>query len=526
MCRTKLLILGTVMWYSLVVPVIGLEDSVLPQLARAAVPYLIRKYHPEEYELGYDVRISEPRIYYDYSGVRKYYAIYAYFGPGDMPSWETIEKDPDAYFEETNMFRSFIIPADKKEFFDTIGKPTIPLTLHSHKKAEKKLREREPLGAWKYQRTIIATDRVYFVFVKGNKEIIVTTGGSVIDPQELPYLEPSLHDFSIWNEVEEYLRNSNFQGKASQLDSGGYQPSGWEADMPHYWQEGGTPPNGNWGCSSTSTADFLGFYSGIAGYDWKGCPHSKNQWQNQTYGDWILRGNSSDGIYYRYKKRGNVYDMTPMRMCDGLGDWVNEYSPTYRSKFKRHYGNKGWNPIDNWATVKEWLNDHNGFVLAQWPTSGAGHCFAIFGWKEENNHHFLIGWDPAYQSKNAAKSEFELEVWSGYSWGMLHCSNPTHGGGNRPPVSALEFSVFEDRILFTWNQENGGGVEGYYIVSFTDRKDSGKAIKRVATVPLESGEQLEYVIDIQNNGFDNADFYLEILRESGHIESRGFIRKE
>jgi hypothetical protein len=243
------------------------EDDVSPELAREAAAYLIRKYHPKEYELGYDVRISEPRIYYDYSGKRKYYAVYAYFGPGDMPSWETIEKEQEGFFKKANTFRSFIIPADKKEFFYTIGRGSIPITLISHKRAEERLRKTEPSSPWKYRRTIIAVDHIYFVFQKGPEEVIVNPGGRIIELEDLPYNDPYPHHYRIWNEIEEYLQSGNPQGKAYPVDSDGYQPSGWEGEMPHYWQKGGTPPNGDWGCPSTSTADFLAFYYGGAGRD-------------------------------------------------------------------------------------------------------------------------------------------------------------------------------------------------------------------------------------------------------------------
>jgi hypothetical protein len=235
------------------------QDYVSPELARKAAAYLIHKYNPEEYELGYDVRISEPRIYYDYSGKRKYYAVYAYFGPGDMPSWETLEKERERFIKKANTFRSFIIPADKKEFFYTIGKGTIPITLISHKKAEERLRRTEPSSSWKYHRTIIAGDYpgyVYFVFLKGSEEVIVETGGRIIGPEDLPYNDPYPHHYRVWKEIEEYLQSGNFQGKVYRLDNDGYQPPGWEGEMPHYWQKGGTPPNGDWRCPSTSTAGF------------------------------------------------------------------------------------------------------------------------------------------------------------------------------------------------------------------------------------------------------------------------------
>jgi hypothetical protein len=209
LAKIKIILLCAIAFYVTEAQGASGQDDVSPELARKAAAYLINKYHPEEYELGYDVRVSEPRIYYDYTGKRKYYAVYAYFGPGDMPSWDTIEKERESFFKKANTFRSFIIPADKKEFFYTIGKGTIPITLISHKRAEERLRRTEPSSSWEYRRTIIAVDHIYFVFLKGSEEVIVNPGGRIIEPEDLPYHDPYPHHYRIWNEIEEYLQSGD-----------------------------------------------------------------------------------------------------------------------------------------------------------------------------------------------------------------------------------------------------------------------------------------------------------------------------
>ena len=109
MTRLINLIIGFAIFSIGVAQVMAADTYVSPELAEKTALLLTEKYNPGEMESGYKVRVSEPKVYYNYDRSRKYYVIYLYFGPGQMPTWEDIQKNPGAYEREASYARSYIL---------------------------------------------------------------------------------------------------------------------------------------------------------------------------------------------------------------------------------------------------------------------------------------------------------------------------------------------------------------------------------------------------------------------------------
>jgi hypothetical protein len=175
------------------------EYVVTPELARKAALWLGREYDPEEGRA--DPRVSEAKVFYDYRGGRGYYAVYLYFGPGEMPTWETLERDAGDYFDEAGSFRSFIIPTDKRESFDFRGRESIPRTLYPYETACANLRRFQPAHAWEYERTFVARGDVYFLFRAGDEEVITDLEGRTVAPEILPRIKMYVDPVDVWREI-------------------------------------------------------------------------------------------------------------------------------------------------------------------------------------------------------------------------------------------------------------------------------------------------------------------------------------
>jgi hypothetical protein len=256
MLRRRITIIATVLIVMIMLSAsetYSAENDVSPELARKAIEYLQAKNFPGDAERGYGIRVSEPSVYFNYTGKRKYYVFYVYFGPRDIPSWRDIENDLVAYQSE-NIMRSYIIPADNRETFRLHGWGGYPVTLVPYDQAKEYLSKQFPSQKWEYVRTVIACDRIYFIFTDGSKEMITDRGGVVTKPGELPYLELRSGRLEIWKEIETYLDAGGIHGKSLQDNDSGWSPYGWEATMPTYSQWLGNPPKGRWGCSVAALA--------------------------------------------------------------------------------------------------------------------------------------------------------------------------------------------------------------------------------------------------------------------------------
>lgn len=196
------------------------NDDVSPELARKAAYVWLMKFHPETAEQGYEVRISEPKVYYSYDRERKYYVVYAYFGPGKMPSWKEMErktkKDRTAYLGPTDSFRSWVIPTSMSELPRSIGRVGIPGTLSFRPTAKYILDGQLPSDTWEYSRTIIEGREMFCVFRSGNKEVVVATNGEILSGDTV-YGKPRPPDPAeylrriqeLWSEVEGAVIDDN-----------------------------------------------------------------------------------------------------------------------------------------------------------------------------------------------------------------------------------------------------------------------------------------------------------------------------
>ncbi len=154
------------------------EDDVSPELARkAAVGMLKTSPNESRLDTGYPLQVSEPREYYSYDGNRKYYVVYTYFGPGDIPTWEQLERKPK---RETEYFHCFIIPATKKEMPNREGHVNIPLTIRRKVPSEEILKGKFPGQPYEYVKTVIHASSTFFVFnVKGRDVFVDADWGHV-----------------------------------------------------------------------------------------------------------------------------------------------------------------------------------------------------------------------------------------------------------------------------------------------------------------------------------------------------------
>lgn len=177
------------------------EYVVTPELASKAALWFQREYYPEEGHA--DPQVSEAKTFHDYAGERKYYAIYLYFGPGDIPTWETLEREAGDYFGKAVPFRSFIIPADERESFDFVGTESIPTTLYPHDTAQANIRRSKPGHAWEYERTFVAAGDVYFLFRADDEEIITNAEGRTVTLEDLPRIKIDTGELDVWRKIGE-----------------------------------------------------------------------------------------------------------------------------------------------------------------------------------------------------------------------------------------------------------------------------------------------------------------------------------
>jgi hypothetical protein len=181
------------------------EDAVTPELAKKAAVYLAKRYwFGGDNDSG--VKVSPVRVIYDKTHTRRYYSLFVYAGTGSIPTWEDIEKDPDAYLRlENKPFVSFIIPADKNEWFFVVGKNTIPVICEA-RRTERLLKSRYPNDKWVFKETIVGSlFNVYYEYSKNGRETVYAVAGGYIASED-DIGTPSIvydHNFDIWEKVEE-----------------------------------------------------------------------------------------------------------------------------------------------------------------------------------------------------------------------------------------------------------------------------------------------------------------------------------
>jgi len=177
------------------------ENDVSPLLAKKAVKYCQLKYHPEEFAEGRELQISEPKVYYDYGREKKYYVIYTYSGPGEIPGWGALPKKDAEKLDP--YFRTFMVPADKRDCFFFTGRGGMPVVVHYIGQAKLGLERLNPNNKYEFVRAVICAGEVFYVFEENAKrEVIVNLGGGIIREEELPMIGYSDIPVEIWGDLE------------------------------------------------------------------------------------------------------------------------------------------------------------------------------------------------------------------------------------------------------------------------------------------------------------------------------------
>jgi hypothetical protein len=210
MAKGILITISTVLLWVGVVQVVAADD-VSPELASKAGLYLLEKYHYEKFDKGFGVQVSEPKIYPSYNGLRQYYVVFAYSGPGDIPKWADLEGDPEKYRSRNKWFQHFIFPTTKREPVVRRISGGIPRTIRFRREAEEVIRSKRYFPPPTYSRTVIEGTEVYFVFSSGEKDYLVNYGGWIVTPPNIPGapipvdVEKSRNETNkFWEDVEKF----------------------------------------------------------------------------------------------------------------------------------------------------------------------------------------------------------------------------------------------------------------------------------------------------------------------------------
>lgn len=518
-------IVALVLWAG-AVQVVAAED-VSPELARIAALYVLHTLHPEFFAEPRAVKISEPRIYPSYYGLRKYYVIYIYNGPGDVPSWSDLERNTvkDRYLNK--WFRYFIFPAVKSELPSRDIKGGIPPTIGKKNKAEEIIKSKNLFPTPSYSRTIVEGEEIYFVFRSGTKDYLVNTAGSIFSPPDIPgsHKPPDFEKYhrmadDFWNEVNDFNVEEIELGKLrkkSGTDYGNYKPPNWDQEMPNYYQDWG----GHFGCVAASAADFLGNYSGAQGYKWKNIPYEPDQYKTLDYGKWIMR--------FLYDQIKN-FCSNPLLCPDmdiafkGLNNWLGIYGRSYTG-WQTNYAKKGYNPVNDWNFITTGLSTKCGYCLGEWPPSSdaIGHCYVIWGYDEVGGQHYLAGWNPEILNGPPQEFAIETKLAQGYKYSCLKCNNPKHGGGYEPAAVNLSYNGDENGVEFRWTQIRGAEVLGYDILTVRCAADN-IAFDTIVTLPNDEPGKTDYSVAVPFLEPEQR-YYLEIKWQNGFTTIEEFPRR-
>ena len=469
--------------------------------------------------------MSEPKKYPSYNGLREYYVVFAYSGPGDIPTWADLEGDPEKYRNRNEWFQHFIFPTTQKEPVIRRISGGIPRTIRFRREAEEVIRSKQYFPPPTYSRTVIEGTEVYFVFSSVENEYLVNYSGSIVTPPNIPGapipvdVEKSRNEtYKFWEDVEGFNLDAGLMDKYGLLyetDWEGYLPADWHLEVPSYWKKSGGI---NRGCAAASMANFLGNYSGKQGYLWSGIPYDDTEYKEQYYGLWIM-ANANTGLYWKMGK----YCSDPTGLNDihiahrALNDWLGESGKSYKGWSTQHYI-KGYNPINDWGFLTQGLGTHCGFVLGEWTPACVhlGHLYVIWGYKvvtEGSTYHWLAGWDPDELIPTAEQFIIEDMLNNGWKFSALKCNNPKHGGGYEPAAVSLSYNVNENDIEFRWTQIRGPEVSAYDIVT---PRCLGDYIAFDTIVSLTNDEPGKSDYSVKASGLEPGQkYYLEIKWREG-----------
>jgi hypothetical protein len=233
MAKGVLITVSTVLLWVGVVQVVAADD-VSPELARKAALYILHTLHPEFFTEPRGFKVSEPRIYPSYNGLRKYYVIYFYNGPGNMPSWSGLERYAGKYKYLNKWFRYFIFPTVKSELPSRSINGGIPPTIGLKPKAEGIIKSKQLFPTPFYSRTIVEGEEIYSVFRSGTKDYLVNTSGLIFSPPDIPgsHNPPDLERYrrmadEFWSEVNNFNVEEIESGKLQRIggtEYGNYKP--------------------------------------------------------------------------------------------------------------------------------------------------------------------------------------------------------------------------------------------------------------------------------------------------------------
>lgn len=153
-------------------------DEVSPELARKGVSVLYEGYSDS------GIKISKPKVYFNYDRTLKYYVFYFYGGPEEIPSWNDLERSIDDGKIPKGRWFSVIINGDRRlpPYFRFDGSP--PRVISNKRIARELLERNHPEGDWRYTGAYIEGVEVFYFFRSGNREVITTMCGEIVNPEE------------------------------------------------------------------------------------------------------------------------------------------------------------------------------------------------------------------------------------------------------------------------------------------------------------------------------------------------------
>jgi hypothetical protein len=179
------------------------EYEVTPELAKKAALTFFNDLLPTLHkEIISAPAVSEPKAVYSYDLTRKYYALYVYCGPGNIPSWGVLAGNIGYYRKLYKYFHSYIIPVDKRDYVDRGGFNGIPPFLRGEVDARKSLELNYKPSTITYVRPIISGVNIYLLFKIGMREVVTSPSGGVLQPDEYESNPPLLENpLLFWESI-------------------------------------------------------------------------------------------------------------------------------------------------------------------------------------------------------------------------------------------------------------------------------------------------------------------------------------